>query len=762
MVIQTNKLLTKIALSLVLGIVSTVFSSPLVHATEEDYETFEDGTVIDKNTYNKGSMVENGFNFKDDELNGKNAFKYLTKNYQGVFTNNKDLSGNTAPVHYNKYDAVDFRTIYYGDAKDASHLQINDYVGNQRRYIGVEYTTKEPTHNPKVSYDYCTDGTLLARKVLDRPTDHPGSIPTANNLVKNGSKKYNYNDTVKLYYEELDTIKSGKVKQLQDMSGKEIREEWADLIYDKYADDDTITMNKQQKHAGCYLRPKYGISNMYDNHIQLKYKDPIDRIDHFHVTVPPTELTDGQVYEWHNGSNYDGFRLSYKSNANFKAMEIKTKKVGKIIEATLLVKNTMSHYVDTGTGIPAEFVLTEGSGHVLYSGLSLKALPKWKPGETREIPLFNSYMLADKYVGEELEIYANFNPDQGDAFYENTYNDNLITTKIKVDGDSANDCDGTCIKSFFGMTKSYGKLETEDDSDTLVCNTYTVTLNNATEVSTNKPKYTTLTGVWSSNTNGHYNHKSEIEAKDVGERDTLRATGKPQFSGDHVINTKVTNFKVPSIKKLGRVIRSGRSIEMYSGIHIRITAESFTSYDKAESTINKMYDYMTGKSDKNKFVTRGNRTSGETLKNNLGKEETPAQIDEHREERVVTITKSKTQYGDCEDTLTKYTVSKEFFVPLATKNVRGKQVTQNGDFAPKKEYAVGKDPYQLYTSINTPDGIYKIFFRNYVKPSIFEGASGAEEYCDTSYEKVAIQGNLYDDVRTVDVTPDGPPPDYGW
>lgn len=39
------------------------------------------------------------------------------------------------------------------------------------------------------------------------------------------------------------------------MSGKEIREEWADLIYDKYADDDIIAM--KQKHAGCYLRPKY-------------------------------------------------------------------------------------------------------------------------------------------------------------------------------------------------------------------------------------------------------------------------------------------------------------------------------------------------------------------------------------------------------------------------------------------------------------------------------------------------------------------------
>ncbi|WP_312753794.1 hypothetical protein [Rummeliibacillus suwonensis] len=762
MVITKHKLLPKIALSLLFTGIVFSFSSPTVHAVE-DYETFEDGTKIDTNTYGKGSMVENGFNFRDDAMNGKNAFKYLQKNYQGVFTLTKDLIGHkNAQVHYNKYDADNFRTIFYGNATDASHLQINDYVGSQRRYIGVEYTMKEPTHNPKVSYDYCTDGTLLARKVLNRPTNNPGSIPTANNLVKNGSKKYNYNDTVKLYYEVLATIKSGKVKQLQDMSGREIREEWADLIYDKYADDDTIAMNKQQKHAGCYLRPKYGISNMHANHIQLKYKDPIDRIDHFHVTVPPTELTDGQAYEWHNGSNYDGFRLSYKANANFKAVEIKTKKVGKIIEATLLVKNTMSHYVDTGTGIPAEFVVTEGSGHVLYSGLSLKALPKWQAGETKEIPLFNNYMLDDKYVGQELEIYANFNPDQGDAFYETSYSDNSTSTKIKIDGDPANDCDGTCIKSFFGTTKSYGQLETQDDSDTLVCNTYTVTLNNATEVSTNKHKYTTLTGVWSSNTNGHYNHKSDIEAKDVGEKDTLRATGTPQFSGDHVINTKVTNFKVPGIKKLGRVIRSGRSIEMYSGIHIRITAESFTSYNKAESTINKMYDYMTGKTDKNKFVSRGNRTTGRELKNNLGKIETPAQIDGHRAERVVKTSKTKTHYGDCGDTLTKYSVVKEFFVPIATKNAGGKQKTQNGDFAPSKDYNVTNDKYALFTSIDSPDGIYNIFFRNYVKPSIFEGGSGPEEFCDTNYEKVIIQGNLYDDVRTEDKTDSNTIKDLGW
>lgn len=371
-------------------------------------------------------------------------------------------------------------------------------------------------------------------------------------------------------------------------------------------------------------------------------------------------------------------------------------------------------------------------------------------------------MLDDKYVGQYLEIYSNFTPEQGDAFYESSYSDNSVTTKIKIDGDPANDCDGTCIKSFLGTTKSYGRLETENDSDTLVCNTYTVTLNNANEVSTNKHKYTTLTGIWSSNSKGHDKYKSDIAASDVGEKDTLRATGTPQFSGDHVINTKVATFKVPGIKTLGRVIRSGRAVEMYSGIHIRITAESFTSYSKAESTINKMYDYMTGKSDKNKFVTRGYRTAGGTLKNNLNKEETPAQVDKNREERIVKNSKSKMQYGDCGNTLTKYSVVKEFFVPIVTKNAGGIQKTQNGDFTPTKDYNVTNDKYTLFTSIDSPNGIYKVFFRNYVEPKIFEGASGPEEFCDTSYEKVIIQGNLYDDVRTVDVPPEGPSPDYGW
>lgn len=109
-----------------------------------------------------------------------------------------------------------------------------------------------------------------------------------------------------------------------------------------------------------------------------------------------------------------------------------------------------------------------------------------------------------------------------------------------------------------------------------------------------------------------------------------------------------------------------------------------------------------------------------------------------------------------------YTATKEFFVPLATKNVGGKQVTKNGDYAAKKDYSVTDDKYTLFTSIDNPDGIYDIFFRNYVDPKIFEGVSGAEEYCDTISEKVIIQGNLYDDVRTVDVTPEGPPPDLGW
>lgn len=738
-------------------------TSSLLDGTDID-DTFEDGTKIDKEKYGKGDAVENGFNFRDDELNGKNAFKYLNKNYGQIFSKIKSLpTDSAASVHYKKYDAVDFRTIYYGDASDASHLQINDMVGSQRRYIGVEFTKVEPTHNPKVSYDYCTDGTLLARRVLYKPTENPGSIPTANNVVKTGSRKFNFDDTVKVYYENLDSLKSGKVQQLQRKSGKAIREEWSDLIYDKYADDDVIRLNKQQKHKGCYLRPKYG--DMHANHIQLKYSNKINRIDHFHVTVPPTELTDGQTYEWHNGSNYDGFRLSYKYNANFKAVDITYTTIGSILDASFEVQNDMSNFVDTGEGIPSEFALRSG-GTILFEGRSPQLQPKWNGKEKQETILFTSYMVAPKYINKDMKIYAKFNPDEGDTFYESNYDDNSITKNLKIEGFVPTNTHLTCMKSYFGTTKDYGLLETIPGTDTTVCNTYSVTLNDAVEVSTQDADHTTLTGVWSSNSRGHYKYKDEIASKDVGKQDTLRATGKPRFSGENVINTKVTNFKVPGISKLGRVIRAGRNVEMYSGIYIRITAQSFSGYSAAESAVNNMYNYMLGKTDKNKFVSKGDRVVGNTvkgkLKDNKGKTETPAQIDGHRSAKVIENTRSKMKFGNCSNTPTKYTVAKKYYVPLATKNAGGKQTTQNGDFAPTKDYSVTSDSYKLFTSIDNPDGIYNLFFRNYIKPTIFEGVGNPEEYCDTTPEKFIIQGNLYDDVRTEDKTDNNTLQDLSW
>lgn len=747
---------------------TTTDKGTTVVETDDETLIFKDGSTVSSKEYGKGNLIENNFQFRDDEENGKQAFRYLNKNYPGVFEKAKKFKGNEIPVHYKQYDSENFRRIYYGSSNDAAKLQTNGTVGGDRRYIGVEHTMLSATHNPAVNYDICTDGTLRTRNVIDRPTFNNDLLNTKSNRIDPGTKEFNRSDDIELYYTKLaneaPNTKSTKLKQLADSSGTEIRKTWAKMLDDKYKYDDMIRMNK--KHSTCYKRDRY--SDIHSNHIATEFPNLIDRIDHFHVTVPPTELTDGNAYEWHMGGRfYDEFYITTRGG-NFKATKLRVTHIGTIIEAKLTVQNASGYAIDTKVGIPSQFKLTLPDG-TTYVADAPQLIGPWDNNESKTVTLFSNVKIPDQFINKTLSVYGEFNPYKGEDYYESTYDDNSITTKVKIGVDTiTNDFNGTCMKSYISAkSETYGISQYDEDGDFLRCDYYNIYLNSAISVGTQSAKHTTLTGLWSSNSRGHYKYKDEIEDKDVGETNTLRATGTPQFSGRNVINTKVTTHKVPGINKLGRVIRAGRNIEMYSGISLIITTQSFNSEATAKSNIDKMYNYMLGRTNKNKFVTRGNRVVGDTvkgtLKNNLGKEETPAQIDAHRKKETVSTTSSTTSYGDSRcGKIYVYTATKEFFVPLATKNAGGKQVTREGDYAPIKEYSVGSNPYRLYTSIDSPDGMYNLFFRNYIDPTIFEGVNQKEDYCDTTPEKFVIQGNLYDDVRTEDKTDSNTLKDLGW
>lgn len=747
---------------------TTTDKGTTVVETDDETLIFKDGSTVSSKEYGKGNLIENNFQFRDDEENGKQAFQYLNKNYPGVFEKVKKFKGNEIPVHYKQYDSENFRRIYYGSPSDAAKLQTNGTVSGDRRYIGVEHTMLSATHNPAVNYDICTDGTLRTRNVIDRPTFNNDLLNTKSNQIDPGTKEFNRSDDIELYYTKLaneaPNSKSTKIKQLADSSGTEIRKTWAKMLDDKYKYDDMIKMNK--KHSSCYKRDRY--SDIHSNHIATEFPNLIDRIDHFHVTVPPTELTDGNAYEWHMGGRfYDDFDITTRGG-NFKATKLKVTHIGTILEAKFTVQNASGYAIDSKVGIPSRFKLTLPDG-TTYPGITPQLVGPWDNGESKTVTLFSNVKIPDQYINQNISVYAEFNPYKGEDYYESTYADNSITTKVKIGVDTiSNDFNGTCLKSYISAkSETYGLAQYDDDGDFLKCDYYNIYLNSAISVGTQSPKHTTLTGIWSSNSRGHYKYKDEIEAKDVGVANTLRATGTPQFSGRNVINNTIKHHNVPGIDKLGRVIRSGRSVEMYSGISLIITTQSFVSESTAKRNIDKMYDYMLGRTNKNKFVTRGNRVVDDTvkgtLKNNLGKEETPAQLDAHRNKETVSTTSSTASYGDSRcGRVYVYTATKEFFVPLATKNAGGKQKTQNGDFAPTHEYSVTNSSYSLFTSIDNPDGVYNLFFRNYIDPTIFEGVRNGEEYCDTTPEKFVIQGNLYDDINTEDMTDSNTLQDLGW
>lgn len=760
-------------LGLTLGIAMLLsLSTPTNHPiyakdNKDDGLVIEDDVIDGSLSFSDGVVGEGLGELKIDESKkeplpetGKKVFKYLNKNYKDLFPE----SYRKDDVVYSKYDPVDFRTVYYGSPSSAGELQENEQVHGYWRYLGVEYTRYDVTHNTKVYYDYCTDGTVLARSVIKKPYENKGKLHTDSNIISN--TKFDNSDLVKLYYNEIKNSNSAEVKAFKKKSGSEIRAEWGKLLVDKYAESDNIKRN--QKHSSCYKRPNYKTPGMTADHIAYKWPDDSKKINYFHVTVPPTELTDGQAYEWHNGgSRYDGFRISYNKNANFKAVNIFGTMIANIYSANFGVLNTETHEVDTGKGLPSGYALTYNDV-VIHTGESPPAPWVWEGGEVKELLLFTNIQLPLSMLNEKFTLKGKFNLYEEDDFYESTYEDNVIEMKDELSGDFAGpEFDATCMKGYMGTAKKYQNEETVEGTDETVCVDYSVALNHAILVNTLDAKYTTLTGIWSSNSKGHYKYKKEIAAKDISKANTYRANGGVRFEGKYAISKPITKtIIVPGITKLGKVIRAGRSVEMYSGIAIQLISESFTSTSAAKSQVNAMYNYMTTG---DKFVNRGTRVEGEGskeyfLKNNKGKEESPAQIDGNRQMKVLREKTSTQKFGsdNCK-VIYKYQAIKEWFVPIATKNVGGKQATQNGDFDPQNEYNVKTGNYKLHTHVDNVDGVYDMIFRNYVKPSIFDGAlSSEDEFCDTTAEKFVIQGNIHDDIRTEDVTDKVKTEDFGW
>jgi len=724
---------------------------------KDDDLSFNDGVVGE----GEGKLVLNETYKEPLPDSGKKVFKYLKTNYSKLF---KDSKGGNDVV-YKKYDPVDFRTIYYGDSSAADKLQNNGKVGGYWRYIGVEYTNLDVTHNPQVFYDYCTDGTVLARSIINKPFSNTSSLHTSSNII--GNIKFDIASSVKQHYDSISNSKSAEVKAFKKKSGSDIREEWGKLIKDKYAEADNIKRN--QKHSSCYKRNRYSNPGMTGDHIAFKWSNPSTKINYFHVTVPPTELTDGQSYEWHNsGTRYDGFRLSYKHNANFKAVSLTGHTTANIYAADFGVINTSDHDVDTGEGLTSAYEI-KYNDVVLTRGLSPQAPIAWDKGEEKSIQLFRNVQLPMDMLNEDFALKAFFNPNKEDDFVETTYDDNVRVLNDTLSADipdiPTNEFDATCLKGYMGTIKKYQNEETVEGSDETVCVDYSVALNHGIYVNTLTAKYTTLTAAWSSNSKGHHKYRKEIAAKDISKKDTYRANAGVRFSGKYAESKPITKaIRVPGIQKLGKVIRAGRSIEMYSGIALMISSESFSSTSAAKSQVENMKNYMLSDG---KFVNRGDRVKGEgsgdyPLKNNKGKAESNAQIDKNRKLEVLNETTSTTKYGsdNCK-TVTVYQARKTWFIPISTKNAGGTQKTKNGNFDPQSEYKVPTGKTKLFTSVDNIDGVYDVYFRNYLKPSILDGAlSSADEFCDTTPEKVVIQGNIYDDVRAVEVKMETE--DLGW
>lgn len=710
-------------------------------------------------------------NSSPDPTKTNKVFQWLRTHYGTMFQDK--IYSSTA----NKYLSVDkswykghkpgWRVFVYGDAGD---IPANE--NSRTRYVGYEYTGEDYAENPRFHFDSCTMGTIIPRTVIHQP--YLNSKQSLINTYKKHVQSSNYNSDTSLktiMQQNLnyavanlsDAEREGLPTTYTIADAHKERMTASDMIYDKYADPSMIALN--QRHSSCYVRHKQ-TADMYANHIQVRWSNPETRIEYFHVATFPTPYTSGTVYEWNTApvKTYDSFRL-VNDGDDFEAYDLKVNRIGTNLSSVFFeVRNISNRFVNTRGMINASFQIYNDTQRIeLYSFHPTtlgRFLPDWSQNQVRNTMVADNIDLSS-FVNQKFKYTAEFNPDE--TYPERDYSNNIIEKSDEITNEQISGFKGSCFISYVGQFKSYSVLQVDKNGNNY-CKQNVTNLSYAVDMQTIEAQYRGITAMWSSNTKGHYLHRAKIAAKNDTQEGNLVANGGMTVSSSSEKVTKKpvpSTFKVLGVTKLGKVIRSGRALEYNSAVVFIITAQSYTSLSDAQSRARGFYNEM--HKDEN-MVIRGFNTSAGTnkilMQFNKGTKrntEATAMRDTRRKNTAVAgaieNTYSET-LGSVECVqIRRYTSTIKWTESMTTKNAGGKQKIQKGDFTINEDYQVGTNARQIYTSPDNPDGIYEMAFRFYFNPQRIDPyIPESDENCTTEPDLLIVQGNIYDDVRSKDVS----------
>lgn len=663
-------------------------------------------------------------NTKDVNAISEYEFKtHLLDEYRGFFTKNGEFKSLKTGKNINLSTFSENKDFYYGNS--------NDVKGNTKIhgiYTSIGLTSYEDSFpNRKTPYSVCTTGDIKNRNYILKPFKNKASIN--NSKYKPKHEEFNNPLLLQKYF-----IASNKYYSLQ--KTKDVKREWLENLNDPYAEDDEYDLKQSYfKSLGCFTRSDN--NNQWDS-ISATKKDDI-----IHLIQVPTDYSHGVAIVFHKvynqkgvylGDYFDQFYIDPLLGDNFKATTLNVNEVSSNnYEIHFEVTNASNRYVNTNQALTS-LITIEIGGHKQSFEISEHGV-EWEKGE-KKISYFGTIELPPSTPeNTKMKVTANFNNNK--IFDEKNYLDNIISSEIKTSSYPI------CTVSGGTENKDYSvrvcdSWVTNHKGNTVcastVCDKRTINLSHDAKVKYNDSKQTLL-GVWSRNTKGH------TEMTNVPKAYNADIEKEEYFI--EINNHVISELKVDPFR---RILRAGRSLEMYSLLEIELSIMSFEGLTDIEARKNNFITHL-----EDTLKSKGVDLGDGKVTNNNKKDSVKAQLDELRKKKETSTPMATETFGETSCTvIERYTKKYKIFIPIKTKNEGGISTTNQGTFVEDVTYKVQDAISLFYTNINTMNGLHALEFEADVDGSkIGQGVN--QVFCKSTPERFGIQGNIYDDIRTIDV-----------
>lgn len=632
----------------------------------------------------------------------------------------------------------------------ANKFSYSNYGANQGgsyRFIGLTYRGLYPFVSASIDDDFDSTGDTKGRNYANWRTEN----------IRNNTAKPQFgvpwNDP-----QDISTVLSGK-------AGNYFSEDKANELYKKWVAnfDDHYALKQYYMHSPSFKKSRSTINEWQPMSFEKKRNLAL-------IMQIPTSKTTGKFIEWHSpcgngGHCYDiyGINAVGLAGEDFEATKLDVTTAGTAVNVKFTVKYNGEKQRDLKfPSIDQYMVYLNGDK---LGGISIEnsLFPTvWEKGQTVTVDVGQFDLGYELLPTDILTVSAEFNYEE--VHEEDDFDNNFLSKTIKGLDDEV------CPYGGVGEAKDYevqvcGQYKTITISGTntdgstysypytycakYVCETRTYNLKYGSEVKYDRTRQD-LMGLWSSNSFGHLN--LSVPGATVS---------KPS---NEEWRKKIEGHKVPGVDNLRRVLRAGRSIQLYGTVSVKITLEDYKE-SGLKSKRDKFYNALTkhsiieGTDEGSGKVSNNVKETKDTVKYDSSRFKVQSKYIKYKEGEVI-----HTEYGygyassgkKC-TVIDVYTQTFEFELPLRSNNLGGEQITSSkGDFYTSKNYNISSSKTDSYfVDINTQNGVHSVNFmmKMYeIFKEVDSNFSGGTKLCKSLPEKFGIQGNIYDDTRVEDVT----------